>query len=396
MNIFNAISVDLMQDFSLNTVQLGYLSGTYLAADMLFLLPGGIILDRFSTRKVILTAMILCIVSTFGFALTHNVWLAASFHFISGIGNGFCFLSCIMLASRWFPPKKQAFVIGIIVTVAMLGGVMAQTPLALLAENFGWRHAVEFDAMLGIGIMFLIWMFVSDFPAKGREAHRQERAALETMGFVSSLRQAIANGQNWLCGLYTGLLNLPIMLFGALWGSLYLTEVHHLSNTNATIVTSMIFIGTIVGSPLSGWFSDNLGLRRLPMLLGGIISLVIILMIIMMPTLSMRASIALFFALGFFTSTQIIAYPTITESNPRAITGTSIALASTLIMGGAGLAQPFFAYVMNSGWNGRSINNVPIYSISDFNHALYIIPIGFIIGITAAWFIKETNCQQQS
>ena len=152
MHMFSSISPELMRDFSLNAEQLGFLSASYLYADVVFLLPAGMILDRISTRTVIIAAMAICITGTLGFALATNVWAAAFFHFLSGIGNAFCFLSCIMLASRWFPPRRQALVIGLIVTMAFIGGALAQTPLSLLAHAVGWRHAL---LMFGILIPLL-------------------------------------------------------------------------------------------------------------------------------------------------------------------------------------------------------------------------------------------------
>jgi nitrate/nitrite transporter NarK len=45
----------------------------------------------------------------------------------------------MILAARWFPQGKQAFVIGTIITIGLLGGVVAQAPFALLTEALGWR-----------------------------------------------------------------------------------------------------------------------------------------------------------------------------------------------------------------------------------------------------------------
>ena len=130
LHMMNAIAPMVMKDFQLNATNFGLLSSTYLLADVIFLIPAGIILDKFSSRKVILFAMILCVVGTFGFALAPTFPLACLAHFISGIGNAFCFLSCIMLVSRWFEASKQSFIIGLVITVGMFGGFVAQSPFS--------------------------------------------------------------------------------------------------------------------------------------------------------------------------------------------------------------------------------------------------------------------------
>lgn len=149
LNIFDVINQSLREDFHIDATQLSWMSSTYLWADILFLLPAGLILDRFSTRKVILTAMFVCVVGTIGFAVTESFFLASFFHFLSGIGNAFCFLSCVVLVSHWFPPRRQALVIGSLVTMAFIGGMMAHTPFAYLNDLFGWRRALLIDGVVG-------------------------------------------------------------------------------------------------------------------------------------------------------------------------------------------------------------------------------------------------------
>src|SRR6185312_3755526 len=102
MGMFNSISEDLMKAFNISATQLGHLSAFYFYADVLFLFPAGILLDRFSIRLILLITVAVCCIATFIFALSTSLWLAEISHFAAGIGNAFCFLSCIKLCSRWF------------------------------------------------------------------------------------------------------------------------------------------------------------------------------------------------------------------------------------------------------------------------------------------------------
>lgn len=392
MGMFNSISPELMRDFQINAAQLGTLSATYFYADVAFLLFAGILLDRFSTRAIILNAMLLCVGATFIFAISTSIWVAGASHFVAGIGNAFCFLSCIKLATRWFPSERLALVIGLMVTLAMAGGVVAQTPLTLLVQAVGWRHAVLIDAALGAAIILLIWFFVHDQPRDGKSTIVPPTLPT-TMSLAESIKTALANSQNWLCGLYTCLLNLPIFILGALWGIMYVTQVHHIARADASYITMMVFVGTIIGSPFAGWLSDRLGKRRMPMIVAGILSLATIAIIIYVPHLSFVQLITLFLLLGFFTSAQIISYPTIAESNPHYLTGTATGIASVLIMGGGAVFQPLFGWLMDLHWNHQMIENVPIYSASDYLLSMAILPIAFILGLIASLFIRETNCQ---
>lgn len=390
MHMFNAINDELRLAFHADASQLSFLSSTYLWADVLFLLPAGILLDRLSTRHIILMAMAICIIGTLGFALSTNFASAAFFHFLSGIGNAFCFLSCIMLVSRWFPPHRQAFVIGLVVTMAFIGGMVAQTPLASLAHYYGWRHALMQDTVLGVLIMLCIFTFVQDQPQGCFE-----RSDDNGISFAQGMKRVLANAQNWLAGIYTCMLNLPIMVLCALWGMKYLHKVHHILPMQGSLVISMIFIGAIIGSPLAGWLSDKVRLRRMPMIIGATLSLAVIAVILSFDPLSYSQLLVLFFALGLFTSTQVIAYPMVAESNPAELTGTATGLASVLIMGGAGVAQVLFGYLMDSRWNHVLDNGVRVYDASCYSYAMTLFPVAFAIALIAILLTKETHCRQK-
>lgn len=393
MHMFNAISPDLMKDFHMSATTLGYVSASYFYADVIFLFPAGMLLDRLSSRKVILTAMFICVISTALFAKATSTPLVFLCHFAAGIGNAFCFLSCIRIAARWFPNRQMALVIGLIVTMAMLGGVVAQTPLAWLVNVVGWRNALLYTALLGAFIIFLIWMFVQDYPPNKAHVIKEQKEKIKNLGLLETIKLVLSNSQNWYCGFYTSFLNLPLMLLGGLWGSLYLTTVQHLTRLQASYVTMMVFWGTIVGGPLIGWISDKLALRRSPMIIFAIISLPVMLGIIYIQNLSLFSLIILFFLLGLFTAAQIVSYPTIEESNDKAITGTAMGLASVLIMGAPAIFEPVFGWLMDKNWDGTIVDGAHYYSAHAYYYSMLIMPVVLFVGLIASFLVKETNAQ---
>lgn len=386
LNIFDVINTAIRDDFNINANQLSWMSSTYLWGDLLFLLPAGVILDRISTRKVILTAMLLCIGGTIGFALTHSIALACFFHFLSGIGNAFCFLSCVILISRWFPPQRQALLIGSVVTLAFLGGMMAHTPFAWLNEYYGWRHSLILDAEFGLLLLIWIFFIVKDRPDTVTQANDTKETSSAMAGFVLALK----NPQNWLAGLYTSLLNLPIMVLCALWGASYLEVVHHLPKYTASNIVSLIFIGSIIGCPLVGWLSDKLGKRKPLMILGALLTLASVIPLMLPIQLSANMLTMLFISLGLFSSTQVIAYPLVAESNPKQITGSATGIASIIIMGGGGVAQVLFGWLLQHHAGQEVIQ----YNTMDYQFAMWIFPISAIAALIAVLLCRESYCRQ--
>ena len=385
LNIFDVINQPLREDFHIDATQLSWMSSAYLWADILFLLPAGIILDRFSTRRVILTAMLVCVVGTVGFATTDSFLLASFFHFLSGIGNAFCFLSCVVLVSHWFPPRRQALVIGSLVTMAFIGGMMAHTPFAYLYELFGWRRALLIDGAVGAVLLIWIYCVVQDKPADSPVRVRTNQGEV-----LSSFIKALSNRQNWLAGLFTSLLNLPIMVLCALWGASYLQVVHHLPDIAASNVVSLIFMGSVIGCPLVGWLSDTQGRRKPLMIIGAVATLFTVIPLFMHVVLSQLLLSVIFFALGFFTSTQVISYPLVAESNQSENTGAATGIASVIIMGGGGVGQVLFGWLMSH----HAGTTVTEYTVADFQFAMWMFPIAAIAALIAVLMTRETYCKR--
>src|SRR3990167_6120727 len=332
LNLFDAIDVQLMQAFQLDAPQLGQLASMFFYANALFLFPAGILLDRFSTKKLLLFAIGLTTMGTFIFAIANSYLLAATGRFVVGIGASFCFLSCVRLESRWFPPSKMALVTGLVVTMAMLGGLVAQTPLAVLSDIVGWRNTILLDTALGVLVAIAVLLIVQDRPPGSHDEMQAEQAHLQTFGFWRGIQLVLLNPNNWLGGIYTSLMNLPVFLLGALWGIHYLVQVHHVTAVQASYATTLFFVGVIFGSPAFGWFSDHIGRRVLPMIMGAVLSLGVMLILMYAPDLSLTQIMGLFFLTGFVTSSQVLSYPTIAELNPIALTSTAVSVASMTIM----------------------------------------------------------------
>ena len=396
LTLFSAINVQLMQAFHLNAPQLGQLSSMYFYTNAIFIFPAGILLDRYSTKKLILAAAILSTLGTLAFGMAHTYFVAAAGRAVVGVGAAFCFLSCIRLASRWFPPSKMALVTGIVVTMAMLGGLVSQTPFALLSNYMGWRNAVMVDVVLGVIITLIVAFFVQDRPPNGHEAMHADKAHLKSLGIWRSIGLVLLNKQNWYGGLYTSLLNLPVFVLGALYGIHYLVQVHHLTEVQGSYATTMFFVGVIFGSPIFGWVSDHIGRRTLPMIIGAILSLIVILALMFIPELSLSLSIFLFFLIGFTTSSQVLSYPAIAELNPTALTSTAVSIASVSIMLSGVIVQPLFGWLMELNWNGAVVDGLSVYTADDFLNAMMIFPASFVIGLVIAWLMKETFCKSQA
>lgn len=397
MNLFNAINTQLREAFQLDAIQLGQLFSMYFYANFLCLFVAGNLLDRFSTRKLVLFAATLCTIGTWMFSAASAYWVAAVGRFLVGAGASFCFLGCIRVASRWFAPHKMAFVTGVVVTMAMLGGLIAQAPFSMLVEYLGdWRQALYINAGLGIAIIVAIFCLVQDYPPDAGEEAKVQQQKIKELSLLQCFKLAALNPQNWLGGLYTALMNLPVFIMGGLWGIMYLTNVHHLTAAQASYATTIFFVGVIIGSLLFGWISDHIERRVSPMIAGAILSLVTMCLLMYVPNLSFTMVMFLFFAIGLVTSSQVLTYPTIAELNPSYLTSTAVSIDSLCIMASGFIIPPAFGWLMERGSAHDIINGVKVYTAHDFNTAMLMMPLSLVAALIISFFIRETYCKLQA
>lgn len=385
-NMFASIADNIMQDFHIQADKMTYLSSIYYVSNVLFIFVAGMVLDRCSPKKTILIAMTFCVISTFVLANAHSFYLALTCRFITGIGSAFCFLGPVRLASRWFPARRMAMVTGVIVTIAMTGGMMAQYPMAKLVSLLGWRDALISVGWFGVVILVIMSIGIVD---KDHATSPTSPASSKKKTIISIARQAYLNPQTLRAALYTSLMNMAIAVFGAMMGSLYLMQRMGISKEDAAFVNSFLFLGVIIGGPVIGYISDRLGLRVLPMKWGVLLSLAIVLLVLYVPV-SLPVMKFLFFLLGFFTAAQVISYALVAESSQPSMTATAVSVVSLLTQGGYIVYQNLFSWLLIRHGGMQMINGVPVYSLGDYETAAIILPIGLVIAFLILLGLKET------
>lgn len=393
-NAYNSLGPYIAVQFQLAPAKLGFISSLYFYTDLLFLIPAGIIVDRYSPRTVI--ALVLLVAST-GVLLTpfaHSVTMLIISRLLMGFGGGFCFVGCIRIAVNWFQSKYLARASGFIVTMGMFGGFMVQTPLTILIHHIGWREAMVATSIVGYVIMLLIFLFVRDVPAHEEQVTRQRKALHIQTGALKCLKLALLKKQNWFCGIYTSLMNLPIFMLGALWGIPYLTQVQGFSVNDAATVSGMLYIGTMIGSPLLGSISDIMKSRTRPMQIAAILSIILIFAVIEISSHSFWVFLILFLLLGAITSAQIISYPAVVESSDPLVSSSATSVISMMCMGGGALIQPLFGLLLAYKGNGTLAHDIMSYPAANYKFAMYALPVAFIISLILSFLIRDTKGQR--
>lgn len=382
VNSFASLALIIMHHFNINAYSYAKISSAYLWGNIIFLLPSGILLDRFSSRYIIFTAVLICISSNLalGFSRTYHQMLV--FSFIAGMGASVGFILAAKLIKEWFSPRYLAFMVGILVSSAMIGGILAQTPVLYFIQHYSWRMLFFILALLEIFILILSFFFV-----KNKKNTNIKQSIAQT---IKDLWYTIKCPVNWIGGLFASLMNLPVTLIGAIWGQPYLQTVDHLSAATSSFIVSLMFIGIIIGAPLLGSLSDKFQSRKLFMMVGAIAALIISLSIIYIPIKSVIVLSIIFLLFGFVSSVQSFGYTVVSENNPLHRIGVAMSFTGMIVMCGGALLQPYIGRLLDQN-RLDAAENILQYGAVDFQNAFTVFPISFIIALflVLALWVKD-------
>lgn len=390
----------LREHFNLNAGGFGLLSAFYYYAYVPLQIPVGVLLDRYGPRLLLTLACLICVMGTFIFAGTQIFWVAALGRFLVGFGSAFAFVGVLKLATIWLPEDKLAMVSGLAAALGTIGAMVGDNLLGYMVIELGWKATMNITAFVGIGLALLLLLGIRD------TKHHIKGEIVEHTGTIDTFRKSmqdlniiIRNKQMWINGLYGCLVYLPTTVFAELWGIPYLKAAQGLTAEGAHLANSILFLGFTIGAPLMGLLSDKMQRRKFPMVLGAIGAAIIMSIILYVPQLPETFIDVLMFVLGVLYSAQCIVFAVGRELSPNEAAGTAMAMTNMVVMLGAMFLQPFVGRLLDWSLEFRLDANfspsatgtlLHMYTASDYQIALSIIPLGIVIAAILTLFLKET------
>lgn len=378
------ITNELMADFGISAGAVGTLIAFYYFAYVPLQIPCGVITDKFGPRKVVTISALLCVIGSVIFAKSHSVLFAQFGRFLIGAGSACAYICCLKIASVWFDKSKFAFIAGISMMMGTFGGMVAGFPFAKLSNNQGWRNAMLIAAVVGFVVMLVSWFVIKDKP-------EHKKAQLTEGGLLDGLKIIAAKPQNWLVGLYSLMMFLPLCVFAELWGTPYLMQRFGISNELASCGGIMVLVGYAAGCSVSAKLSDYWQSRRKVMALSVTWTFIGFAVVLYAPGLSFYGVLAAMFLSGVASGFSILYFTAVQESNPRKYSATSVGFTNALCMASGFIFQPLLGKLIDYSWDGNfNSDGAPLYMLKDYQFALSAVLLAFLLGRFIIFFIQET------
>jgi sugar phosphate permease len=364
------VAKDLMAEFGTTGAILGVLVAGYLHIYAVMQIPAGLLADVVGPRGTLLAGAVGMALGSALFGAAPNLPLAYAGRFLTGLGASVIFVCLMKLVANWFRPREFATLSGLSVTVGNLAGVMAATPLALLAAAIGWRGSFFLVAALTALLAGFTWRFVHarpedlGIPSPVLFEGGGVRPASPVARVGEGLRIVLANRHTWpaffvFFGLYSTLIT-----FVGLWGVPYLRDVYGMPTARAANLMALLSAGVLVGGPVAGLLSDRiLARRRLPYLGFSLAYAVLWAVFAFAPgTHPPEASLpVLTFTLGFSSAGFVLTWVCATEVNPPHYAGLATATVNTGGFLGAAVLQVVLGAVLDARWAGAMEGGARVY-----------------------------------
>lgn len=393
-NYFLRVSPGVMQDqltsaFHINATKFGVLAGLYYWAYTPMQLPAGMIYDRFGVKFVLFTAILMATTGLWVFINADYYNLAALGRLMIGAGCAFAYIGTLKIAALWLPANRFAFVAGLATAAGMASGKLAQSYLTSSAKFMSYQESLYVVLIAGAILSVMMLLFVRNKP---RSSMRITPLPPKNRKISQDLLSVLSSRQMWLIGIIGCLVYLPSSVFLDTWGVPYLKNVYGLSQADAVHTIGKTFYGWIIAGPVIGALSDKIKLRKLPLALSGFFAALFLCAIFYGPMFSIPTLNFIFFMVGICCGCHSICFALGKENNPMHLSGTAVATTNMLIMAGGMIFQPVAGLLLDLHASGAvGVDGLRIYTGTDYNFALSIIPLGVALGIFLCLFLKETH-----
>jgi ACS family glucarate transporter-like MFS transporter len=267
------------KELGIGAVAFGYILSGFAWAYVVFQIPGGLLLDRFGSKRVYACGIAAWSVFTLlqaGAGYFHGtaaVVVLFTLLFLMGAAEAPAFPGNSRIVAAWFPSSERGTASAIFNSAQYFATVLFAPFTGWITHTFGWKYV--FLSMGSLGILVIpVWWKVIYNPREHPRINRAEIEHIEQGGGLvdmdrktggrraswSAARQLLGN--RMLLGIYIAQYSITTLTYFFLtWFPAYLIRGRGLSVLQAGFAASLPALCGFGGGVLGGVFSDYL-LRR--------------------------------------------------------------------------------------------------------------------------------------
>ena len=248
---YSAVLPFILEDMDLSGTEGGIMYSAYFAGYLLVILPAGMLVDRYSARRIVGLAGLGTGIFGIAFAfLTVDVISGSFWRFAAGACFAGIYVPGMRMLSDWFRAHRRGRAIGLYVGGLTVGSGVAYPLSTWIADLADWRIALAVTSAPAIGAGLAVLVFAIDHPDSSERQVSFDFSILTNRSYLYTVTAYASH--NW-------------ELFGAKnWIVVFLVATPAVAATDSPAITAGLLAGllTVVGGPgnaLGGLLSDRIG-----------------------------------------------------------------------------------------------------------------------------------------
>ena len=275
------VAEQLSRELHFTDTQIGTLNAIYSLPNIFLVVVGGVLVDRFSARLMVVLTTALCLVGAVVTALGTQFPLMAAGRLLFGIGSETLAVATTVALAQWFAGRSFALLFALNLSLARLGSYLADRSPHFASSLYahGWQAplwlAVGFAALSFGGALIYYWL-------DRREAPRGTLALPPPPERFDWRHLLSFRSEYWLLVGICVTFYSVIFPFRSTFAIKYLQEAHGLTLDAASTLNSYVFLCSVFATPVFGFLLDRIG-RNAPLLALGSVLLPLSFLVLALP-----------------------------------------------------------------------------------------------------------------
>lgn len=272
--VYDSISLvadQLKTQLNFSDLDIGQLYSYYSIAAIIVLIFGGILVDKWGTKKSAIVFAIICTISGFLTAFASNLYLMLAGRFLLGIGSEPLIVAVTVAIAKWFKGKQLSFALGVNLFLARAGTYAVDNSPSIFpgAYSGGYQGPLFIAALIGT-LAFVGIIIYAVFEHRGEKLFvLGEGGSTDKLNVKDFFK---FNKSFWYITLLCVTFYSAIFPFRA-FAVKFFMESHNVTREVAGGLISWLPLAAMIATPLVGLLVDYIGKRALLMTFGSILLL---------------------------------------------------------------------------------------------------------------------------
>jgi MFS family permease len=255
---FGVAGLDAAERFGISPAALSAFVFLQVAVYIAAQLPGGLLVDRWGSRTVLVLGGTLLAAGQLLLAFAPTVPFVVLARVIVGAGDGVMFVAVLGLLPHWFPARRVPLMTQLTGILGQIGQILSAVPFLALLDTHGWTTAFAAAAATSALAAALTLAAVRNGP-RGTWTPAPSFSAREIGGQMLAVWRRPGTRLGFFGHMGT---QFSMMVFSLLWGVPYLVSAQGLSPSEAGALVSLFVVCAILIGPVIGVLTARHPLRR--------------------------------------------------------------------------------------------------------------------------------------